>query len=83
MIESYDNNKQIHKIKPFQAYTKIQETRPNHLDNLVNKELGYDSIVELPGQDNHIKIKECICSARANSELFKRFSKNLIYNIKN
>ena len=31
----------------------------------------------------NIKIKNCICSARPNSELFKRFSRNFLANMKN
>ena len=39
------DNKNIVKIRPFQTYTKIQENKPSYLDNLVNKELGYDTII--------------------------------------
>lgn len=38
------------KIKPIQIYTKIQEAYPAHYSNLVNKELGYDTIVEKDNQ---------------------------------
>lgn len=56
-MEVNDSNKNIIKIRPFQTYTKIQENKPSHFDNLVNKELGYDTIIELNGQENPIKIK--------------------------
>ena len=39
--------------------------------------------MELPENEEPIKIKNCISSARSNSELFKRFSKSLMANIKN
>jgi hypothetical protein len=71
------------KIKTFDVFTKFQEARPAYRSNLVNKELGYDAIIELPDDPEPTKIKNCITSARSNSELFKRFSKTLIRNIKN
>ena len=40
------SNKDQHKIKPFKIYTKIQEAHPAHYSNLVNKELGYDTLIE-------------------------------------
>ena len=45
-MEVIDNNtKNPSKIKPFQTFTKIQENRPSLFDNLVNKELGYDTLI--------------------------------------
>ena len=40
------SNKDQNKIKPFQIYTKLQEAYPAHYSNLVNKELGYDTLIE-------------------------------------
>ena len=62
-----NNSKDQLKIKPFECFTKIQEARPAHCSTLVNKELGYDAIIDIGGEDNCLKIKNCICSARSNS----------------
>ena len=70
------------KIKPFQAYVKIQEAFPVHYSNLINKELGYDTIIDRDGGIDGIKIKNCICSARPNSELFKRMSRSFLSNLR-
>lgn len=40
--------KEPSKIKTLDIFTKFQEARPAYCSNLINKELGYDTIVELP-----------------------------------
>lgn len=62
-----NTTKDLTKIKTLECYTKIQEGRPAHLSNLVNKELGYDTILEMGDNEPQIKIKNCVCSARSNS----------------
>ena len=61
----------------------MQEAHPVHLSNLINKELAYDCIIDTnsDGLDT-VKLINCTNSARPNSEVYKRFAKQLISNMK-
>jgi hypothetical protein len=74
-------NREETTVHPFLNWSKIQEGFPAHCSDLQNKELGYDTLID-KGDGEPIKLRNCVCSARPNSELFKRFSRNLAQNIK-
>ena len=54
------------------------------MSNLINKELAYDCIIDTKDDGlDAVKLINCTNSARPNSEVFKRFARKLISNMKN